>query len=174
MSGSAKWRRNISRQSNQNITKEDIMFAPKKILVPTDFSVYADKALKQAIDIAKQNKSKIYLLHVIDDGFKNCASDYCIDESTLEKIHKDSIKSAMEKLQQESKKVMDTVSGLEIICEAKRGIPYEKILKEQEDKGIDLIVIATHGKTGILENLLGGVVDKVIKRAKCQVLLIRS
>jgi nucleotide-binding universal stress UspA family protein len=150
------------------------MFAPKKILVPTDFSVYADNALKQAIDIAKQNKAKIYLFHVIDDGFQQCAVDYCIDEGAVQKILKDSIKNAKEKLQQEAKKVTDGDSSLEIVYDTKRGIPYEEILKEQEEKGIDLIVIASHGKTGILKNLLGGVVDKVMKRAKCQVLLVRS
>jgi len=150
------------------------MFAPKKILVPTDFSVFADNALKQAIDIAKQNKSKIYLLHVIDDGFQQCAIDYCLDESIVQKVLKDSIKKATEKLQQEAKKINDDHSSIEIVYDAKRGIPYEEIIKEQEEKGIDLIVIGSHGKTGILKNLLGGVVDKVIKRAKCQVLLVRN
>jgi len=150
------------------------MFAPKKILVPTDFSVYSDNALKQAIDIAKQNKAKIYLFHAVDDGFQQCAVDYCIDEGSVQKILKDSIKNAKEKLQQESKKVIDNNSSIEIVYDARRGIPYEEILKEQEEKGIDLIVIASHGKTGILKNLLGSVVDKVIKRAKCQVLLVRS
>ena len=150
------------------------MFAPKKILVPTDFSFYADNALKQAIDIAKQNKSTIYLFHVIDDGLRQCAVDYCLNEGDVQKIYKDSIKSAMDKLQQEAKKITDNQSGIEIVFDTIRGIPYEEILKEQEAKGIDLIVIASHGKTGILKNLLGGVVDKVMKRAKCQVLLVRS
>ena len=150
------------------------MFAPKKILVPTDFSVYADNALKQAIDIAKQNKAKIYLLHVIDDSFQQCAVDYCLNEGTVQSILKDSIKNAKDKLQQEAKKVTDSNSSIEIIYDARRGIPYEEILKDQEEKGIDLIVIASHGKTGILKNLLGGVVDKIIKRAKCQVLLVKS
>ena len=150
------------------------MFAPKKILVPTDFSVYADNALKQAIDVAKQNKAKIYLFHVIDDGFQQCAVDYCLNEGDVQKILKDSIKNAKEKLQQEAKKVTDNNSSIDIVYDTRRGIPYEEILKEQEEKGIDLIVIASHGKTGILKNLLGGVVDKVIKRAKCQVLLVKS
>ena len=150
------------------------MFAPKKILVPTDFSVYADNALKQAIDIAKQNKSTIYLFHVIDDGFQQCAVDYCLNEGDVQRIYKDSIKNAMDKLQQEAKKITDNQSGIEIVFDTVRGIPYEEILKEQEAKGIDLIVIASHGKTGILKNLLGSVVDKVMKRAKCQVLLVRS
>ena len=150
------------------------MFAPKKILVPTDFSVFADKALKQAIDIAKQSKAKIFLFHVIDDGFQQCAEDYCVEEEVVQKYYKDTMKNAKDKLHQEAKKITDKHSSIEIVYNASRGIPYEEILKEQEKKGIDLIVIASHGKTGILENLMGGVVDKVMKRAKCQVLLVRS
>lgn len=150
------------------------MFAPKNILVPTDFSVYADNALKQAIDIAKQNKAKIFLFHVIDDGFQQCSVDYCINESDVQRILKESQASAQDKLQQEAKKVAAGASDIEIVYDAKRGIPYEEILKEQEEKKIDLIVIASHGKTGILKNLLGGVVDKVMKRAKCPVLLVRN
>ncbi len=149
------------------------MFAPKKILVPTDFSVYSDNAIKQAIDIAKQNKAKIFLLHVIDDGFQQCAVDYCLNEGTVQSVLKESIKNAQDKLHQEVKKITDS-NNIEIVYEAKRGIPYEEILKEQEEKKIDLIVIASHGKTGILKNLMGSVVDKVTRRAKCQVLLVRS
>lgn len=150
------------------------MFAPKNILVPTDFSAYADNALKEAIDIAKQHKAKIYLLHVIDDGFQQCTVDYCLDEGTVGKILSDSVRSAKEKLQQEAKKVTDSHSGIEIVYDTKRGVPYEEILKEQEEKGIDLIVIASHGKTGILQNLLGGVADRIMKGAKCPVLLVKA
>ncbi len=150
------------------------MFSPKRILVPTDFSVYADHALKQAIDIAKQNMARIYLFHVIDDGFQQCAVDYCLDEGAMQKMINESIRNAEEKLQQVIKIAMDSHPDLEMIYNAKRGIPYEEILNEQEEKDIHLIVIASYGKTGILKNMLGGVVDKVMKRAKCQVLLVRS
>lgn len=149
------------------------MFEPKNILVPTDFSDYADKALKQAIDLAKQYKAKIYLLHVIDDGFQQCTVDYCVDEATVEKIIADSMSSAKEKLEKEAKKIAEG-AAVEIIFDAIRGIPPEEIIKEQESKGIDLIVIASHGKTGILKNLMGSVADKVMKKAKCPVLLVRS
>lgn len=151
------------------------MFAPKNILVPTDFSVYSDNALKQALDIARQNKSRIYLFHVVDDGFQQCAVDYCIDEANVQRIYKESIKNAQDKLQQETRKITDGGgSDIEIVFDARRGIPYEEILKEQEEKNIDLIVIASHGKTGILKNLMGSVVNKVIKRSKSPVLLVRS
>jgi universal stress protein A len=150
------------------------MFTPKKILVPTDFSVYADNALKQAIDLAKQYNAKIYLFHVIDDGFQQCTVDYCLNEGDVQRILKESVKNAQDKLQQEAKNITDNHSSVEIVYDTIRGIPYEEIIKEQEEKGIDLIVIASHGKTGILKNLLGGVADKVLKRAKCPVLLVRS
>jgi universal stress protein A len=150
------------------------MFAPKKILVPTDFSEYSDNSLKEAIDIAKQHKAKIFLLHVIDDGFRQCTVDYCLDEGDVERILKESVKNSQEKLNQEVKKITVSNADIEIVYDTKRGIPYEEILKEQEEKKIDLIVIASHGKTGILKNLMGGVVDKVVRRAKCEVLLIRS
>lgn len=150
------------------------MFAPKNILVPTDFSVYAGNALKQAIDLAKQYNARIFLLHVIDDGFQQCAVDYCLDQGNIQRILKESVESAEDKLQEEVKKISDDNTGIEIVCDAIRGIPYEEIIKEQEDKGIDMIVISSYGKTGILKNLLGGVVDKVMKRAKCPVLLVRN
>jgi len=46
-------------------------------------------------------------------------------------------------------------------------------LKEQQDKGIDLIVIASHGKTGLLKNLVGSVANKVIKGSKCPVMVVK-
>jgi universal stress protein A len=150
------------------------MFAPKKILVPTDFSAYADNALKEAIDIAKQNKAKIYLFHVIDDGFQQCAVDYCIDEATVQKITNDSLVNAKEKLKKEIKKITDDHGDIDIAYEAQRGIPYEEIVKKQKELGIDLIVIASHGRTGILKNLMGGVVEKVMKNASCPILLVKN
>ena len=88
-------------------------------------------------------------------------------------IIKESIKNAQDKLHQEAQKIAGS-DNIEISYEAIRGVPYEEILKEQEAKNIDLIVIASHGKTGILKNLMGSVVDKITRRAKCQVLLVRS
>ena len=150
------------------------MFSPKKILVPTDFSVYADDAIKQAIDIAKQYKAQLYMLHVVDEKFQQCAADYCVDEATFRKILKESVDGANDKLREEVKKITGDHAEVEITYDVIKGNAYEEIIREQENKGIDLIVIASHGKTGILKNLMGGVVEKVIKRVKCPVLLIRS
>ena len=146
------------------------MFAPKNILVPTDFSAYSDKALKKAVEIASQHKSKIYLLHVVDEVMQ-CAVDYCLDVSLVKQIEKQSLKFAKEKLQKEVEELVPS-KDIQIIADVKMGDTYETILKEQKDKRIDLIVIASRGKKGLIHHL-GSIADKVMRGANCPVLLVK-
>ena len=146
------------------------MFAPKNILVPTDFSDFSDKALRKAVDIAEQNKSKIYLLHVVDKVVQ-CAVDYCIDYSLVEQIEQQSMKYAEERLKKEAAAI--SAKDIQIVFDVKKGDTYETVLKEQQDKAIDLIVIASHGKTGLIHHL-GSIADKVVRGAKCPVLLVKE
>ncbi len=149
------------------------MFAPKNILVPTDFSEYSDKALKQAVEIASTFKSKVYLLHVVDDGIQQCAGDYCLKYEVLEALKLEIQKASEEKLKKEAN-VIGKSSQVDIVFDVRTGHPYEEILQEQEDKKIDLIVIASHGKTGLLKHLIGSVAEKVLRGAKCPVLLVKA
>ena len=144
------------------------MFAPKNILVPTDFSGFSDKALKRAVDIALQHKSKIYVLHVVDE-IMQCAVDYCLDISVVKQVEKQSLKFAGEKLR---KMVKALPKGIQIAVDIKMGDTYETILKEQQRKRIDLIVIASRWKKGLISHL-GSVADKVMRGAKCPVLLVK-
>ena len=146
------------------------MFAPKNILVPTDFSEYSGKALKKAVEIASEHKSKIYLLHVVDEVMQ-CAVDYCLDISLVKQIEKQSLNFAKEKLQKEAEGFAKS-KGIRIIVDVKMGDTYETILKEQKDKRIDLIVIASRGKKGLIHHL-GSVADKVMRGAKCPVMLVK-
>jgi nucleotide-binding universal stress UspA family protein len=147
------------------------MFAPKSILVPTDFSEYSDRAIKQAVDIAAQNNAKIYLLHVVD-RLQQCAIDYCIPIETMMKVQSDSEKEAVRKMQEEVNKILQT-RKIEVAFDVKSGVAYEEILKEQQERKADLIVIASHGRTGILKSLIGSVAERVTREAKCPVLLVR-
>jgi len=148
------------------------MFAPKNILVPTDFSKYADAALKKAVDIATQNDTNIYLLHVIDEQIQQCAVDYCIDYSVVKQLENDSIKASRDKLKKEADAIIKT-KKIKVILDVKNGVPSEVILSEQKAKKIDLIVIASHGKTGILKRLMGSVADKVVQGSKCPVMVVK-
>ncbi|MGV8074145.1 MAG: universal stress protein [Syntrophobacteraceae bacterium] len=147
------------------------MFEPKNILVPTDFSEHSDLALLQAIDIASKYNSKIYLLHVMED-LHQCVADYCLSDAVMEEIKVQSQKATAEKLTKEVKAIGES-KGVEIDFDIQTGVAYETILREQQTKGIDLIVIASHGKTGLLGHLVGSVAEKVLRSAKCQVLLVK-
>lgn len=147
------------------------MFAPKSILVPTDFSEYADKAIKQAAEIAEVNNSKIYLLHVVHWP-QQCVVDYCISNELIRDIYERSKKEATKKMQEEVAKISRSAK-IDVVFEVKAGIPHQEILKEQEEKKNDLIVIASHGRTGIMKVLLGSVAERVLREAKCPVLLVR-
>ena len=148
------------------------MFAPKNILVPTDFSKFADAALKKAVDIATQYDTKIYLLHVIDEQIKQCAVDYCLSYEVVKQLEKESVKASTDKLQKEAEAIIKA-KKIKVIFDVKNGVPSEVILSEQKAKKIDLIVIASHGKTGLLKQLMGSVADKVVKGAKCPVIVVK-
>mgnify|MGYP001165996746 FL=1 len=147
------------------------MFTPKSILVPTDFSEFSDRAVRQAVDIAEQHNSKIYLLHVVD-RLQQCAIDYCIPQETMMKVQSDSEKEAAKKMREEAEKILKT-KNIDLVFDVKAGIPYEEILKEQQERKADLIVIASHGRTGLLRTLIGSVAERVMREAKCPVLLVR-
>ncbi|HOS59303.1 MAG TPA: universal stress protein, partial [Syntrophorhabdaceae bacterium] len=82
------------------------MFEPKKILVPTDFSEFSDKALESAVDVAKKENATIELLHVIS-VIQTCSVDYCFDQQTLDMLEKNSINASMDQM----KKEIDRVPG---------------------------------------------------------------
>ncbi len=147
------------------------MFTPKSILVPTDFSKFSDRAVQQAADIAEQNNAKVFLLHVVDK-LQQCAIDYCIPLETMMRVQSDSEKEASKKMQEEVDKIVKA-KKIDVVFDVKSGIPYEEILKEQQERKADLIVIASHGRTGLLKSLIGSVAERVMREAKCPVLLVR-
>jgi nucleotide-binding universal stress UspA family protein len=148
------------------------MLRPTKILVPTDFSDYSDKALKQALDIAKQYNAKVFLFHVISTEVRRCMGDVCLGDDMLRDIENQIKSKAQEDLQKQIDK-FPLSEEVSVTAEIGNGTPYEAILKEADDKGIDLIVIASLGRTGIARFLVGSVARNVLKGAKCPVLLTK-
>lgn len=149
------------------------MFEPKKILVPTDFSDSSDKALQEAIDVAGKYHSKITVLHVIDKEIQQCAVDYCIPIEAVERFEEEGVNQSRKRMQTEVSKLSGSQT-VEIDYDVKHGVPYDEIIKEQEEKGIDLIVMASHGRTGLTRFMLGSVADKVVKKASAPVLLVKA
>ena len=122
----------------------------KTILVPTDFSEPSDVALRTAIDLARQQHARVYLLHVL-----------------LSRQVADGMKLIQEQLSQ-----FPEAKSVEIIPEVRKGRPHEEILKLQAERNIDLIVIAPHRQKGFIYTVLRSVTGKVKKKAKCSVLVV--
>lgn len=148
------------------------MFAPKRILVPTDFSDDSDEALKQALELAKQYNSKVYLLHVVEP-VTQCAGDYCLDTANLKEIEASDIKHSEKMMRRELDKYSGIHQGVEVISDVREGDLADEILKEQEERGVDLIVMPSHGKTNFLKRLMGSISEKIMEEAKSDVLLVR-
>jgi nucleotide-binding universal stress UspA family protein len=134
------------------------MLMPARILVPTDFSEHSDRALQQALDIARQYQAKVFLIHVI-------AVIRPEFESALRWEAEERLKNQLDRFPRGRN--IDVATGV------RTGIVYEEILKESEEERIDLIVIASLGQSGIAKYLVGGVARNVLKGSKCPVLLTK-
>jgi nucleotide-binding universal stress UspA family protein len=149
------------------------MFQAQKILVPTDFSEDSEAAFRTALNIAVKYRSRIYLLHVISSSAHQNMTDYCLDANIMNRILNETIVSSNEKLQAIIDK--NQLSGdFNVIPNVRRGHPCEEILKEASERKIDLIVIASHGKTGLQKYFIGSVTERVMKDVNCPVLLIQN
>jgi universal stress protein A len=147
------------------------MLKPTRILVPTDFSEYSDRALGQALDIAEHYRARVYVLHVLREEM------YRFEElgniaDVWQRMEESRLAIARENLQKQLDK-FPQAKEVEVIADIGRGLHYEAILKEAEQRGIDLIVIASLGQSGIAKYLIGGVTRNVLKGAKCPVLLTK-
>lgn len=149
------------------------MLKPTKILVPTDFSPYSDKALRQAFDIAKQYKAQVYVLHVVHERISHTIDDYGFTAlESLKTMEWELMNKARLKLEKEIEK-FPQAKEVEVFSDAVLGNPSEEILKAQAEKGIDLIVIASLGRTGLAKYLVGSVARNVLKGSTCPVLLTK-
>ena len=142
----------------------------KKILFPTDFSKYSDDALQYAISIASAFKAKLYILHVIEGARQE---DYFLVLTlTSEEIE--------EKLMEEAKKNLEKLVSknlsqkIEFETSIKSGTPFVEIIRAAKQEDIDLIVMSSHGRSGISEILIGSVTERVLRAGVVPILTVRA
>lgn len=139
------------------------------ILVPIDFSSDADDAVDMAISLAKELESRITLLHVIHDVYVGVGEmAAALPPSYYEEIEDD----INREMQTYLNKVVE--AGLQGDSIVVHGVPFQSILDTVADQNIDLVVMGTHGRTGLKHVLLGSVAEKVIRLATCPVMVTRS
>jgi universal stress protein A len=155
----------------------------KRILCPVDLSPFSLEALKLAIKIAESTGAGLYLLHVIDNPFDELymKSITEADPALLELYQKEPMKRAkiMNATVEHSRVLLkqfshDWVERLpRVRYLVASGNPFEKILDAAEMHRVDLIVLATHGRTGVRRLLIGNVAEKVVRHAPCPVLTVK-
>lgn len=138
----------------------------KKILVPTDGSDYSFKAGERAVYLAKMTGARVYVLNVVDTNMAfRSGIHYSEDVCGMEKSAHDATGRIKQLCDQAG------VPCEEIIAPGK---PADVIVNVAEKVGADLIVIGSIGMSAIERVLIGSVSDKVIRHAKCPVLLVRE
>ena len=137
---------------------------PQHFLVPLDFSPYADQALTYAIDLAKTLKARITLIHVmyIPTMVEVNLAPY---QAQIENESQRSLDEGLQRVRN---------AGLEGETLLKQGVPFQAIIDAARDTAADLIIMGTHGRTGLEHVLLGSVAEKVVRLAPCPVLVTRS
>jgi len=137
-----------------------------EILLPTDGSPAAASALDHAIDLARTYDARLHALYVVD------ASAYAGVETGGEML--------IRGLEEEGDAAVDRVrdaaedAGVEVTTTVESGNPYRGILDYVETAGIDLVVMGTHGRSGLERFLLGSVTERVVRSADVPVLTVRE
>lgn len=124
----------------------------KNILIATDGSKYSEAASREAISIAKRTGSDLIVLSVASKNANLPAAKKSVDK----------IKENAER------------EGIKVKTLTPRGTPYEVIVKTAKEKDADVIVVGSHGRTGIERLFMGSVTERVIGHAECPVLVVKS
>jgi nucleotide-binding universal stress UspA family protein len=143
------------------------MFAPHRILHPTDFSECSTLAFEVAVDLAQQNQATLVVLHVVETlGAENVP--YGEVKSHLEP------EAYRQRLMKEIQQIVPP-SGSSIPIEhvVVEGEPAEQIHRFALENKIDLIVMGTHGRTGLARLLTGSVTEQTLHRTPCPMLVVR-
>jgi universal stress protein A len=142
------------------------MFQAHRILHPTDYSECSRYAFGIATDLARQNQAELLILHVYDSlGAENVT--YGEATSKLEP------ENYRERLAEEVHRLVPAPAGVSVQYVLAEGDPAEEIERVAAQHACDLIVMGTHGRTGLDRLLMGSVAEQVVRRAPCPVLTTR-
>lgn len=140
----------------------------KRILYPTDFSEASQEALKYALFLAKSFSAHLLLLHLVEPVYTTAIAGDSLElvgqlESRIEE-------DAQKKLQEISNQVKyEKIEALVL-----RGRAFSGIIETTKEKTIDLIVMGTHGRSGLSHLLMGSTAEKVVRKSSCPVLTVKA
>ncbi len=146
------------------------MIKLNRILLPTDFSEYSSAAKKYACAFADQFHAELHLLHVIQD-----LAPLVPEPGVVVPPPPDYLRELEQNAQAMLERVLDPdwSAGKTILRAVRQGPPFLEIVRYAKEADIDLVVIGTHGRSGLAHVFMGSVAEKVVRKSPCPVLTVR-
>ncbi len=141
-----------------------------KILVPIDFSDYSKNSLKYAASFANKFNSEITLIYVVEPVIY--PPDFSMGQIAIPSVNAEWDLKAKEELEKLGKQ--EIPESIKVSTIIKTGKPFLEIIDTAAEENIDLIIIATHGHSGVEHILFGSTAEKVVRKAPCPVLTLRE
>lgn len=146
------------------------MKTPLKILVPLDFSNYSQETLDFALSLKDHFSASYGLLHVVAAGDVENFSNLGLPP---DEVLAGRVEAAREKLEQQASACRQRLPGVEVSVSVLAGVPYKEICSFADEQNFQMIVIGTHGRTGLSHLLIGSTTERVVQHSSCPVLSIK-
>jgi nucleotide-binding universal stress UspA family protein len=143
----------------------------RRILHPTDFSRASSAAFARAVQMAKTDRAQLLLVHVLAPPMPIAGEGY-ISPSVYEDLEASSRKYGQKRLAALQAKARK--AGVRTTTLLLEGVAHEQIIRAAKSKKADLIVMGTHGHTGLVKFFLGSIASRVVAGAACPVLTVRG
>jgi nucleotide-binding universal stress UspA family protein len=137
------------------------------ILAPTDFSESSQQAIQYARELAQIFGATLMLLHVVE------LPPYPIEGLPPSHLGGTFLEELEQQATSELAQVLPKEAEVTVVRRVVVGLPYRKVIEVAEAEKVDLIVMATHGRTGLSHLVMGSVAERVVRTAPCPVLTIR-
>jgi nucleotide-binding universal stress UspA family protein len=142
----------------------------KKILIPLDGSLLAEQAIPSALALAKAFNAELFLIQIVTNYL---VPPYGVDYHIGETFRDTALREASEYLENVQTRIETEFAGA-VNLTVLEGLVAENILDFAETSAIDVVVMATHGRSGVGRWVFGSVAERVLRAATCPVLLVRA
>lgn len=144
-----------------------LQFQIKRILVPVDFSEHSQKALRYALAFASQFGAEVALVHIVEQMVY--PGDWMYPPLAVTDFATEKREQVIAKL-----RALDEGSGVKTHHIVRLGRAWQEVIEIAKEMKSDMIILATHGYTGLKHVLLGSVAEKILRHAPCPVLSVRA
>ena len=143
----------------------------KRILVPVDFSAPAVAALDYALDFARPLGAELVVLYVVEPIYSVTTGDFYAPSAELSVLMQEQRQQGRQQLAQTEARLKKRYDKVRMLLQD--GLAYQAIIGAAAKQKADLIIMATHGRTGLSHLFMGSVAEKVVRTAGCPVLTLR-